>query len=80
MTCRANQFSKYRKNYLSDISIKYSQMGFDREKLSAKFENIILLEMKRRGYDVNIGKNNTKEIDFVGVRRDENIYPSLCGT
>ncbi|MBQ7974361.1 MAG: hypothetical protein IJ300_01560 [Clostridia bacterium] len=55
-------------------------MGFDREKLSAKFENIILLEMKRRGYDVNIGKNNTKEIDFVGVRRDENIYPSLCGT
>ena len=62
------------KYYLSDISIKYSQMGFDRKMLSAIFENIVFLEMKRRGYDVYIGKNNTKEIDFVGVRRGEKIY------
>ena len=62
------------KYYLSDISIKYCQMGFDRKMLSAVFENIIYLEMKRRGYDVYIGKNNTKEIDFVGVRKNEKIY------
>lgn len=66
------------KYYLSDISIKYSQMGFDRKMLSSVFENIIYLEMKRRGYDVYIGKNNTKEIDFVGVRRDEKIYIQVC--
>ena len=66
------------KYYLSDISIKYSQMGFDRKMLSAIFENIVFLEMKRRGYDVYIGKNNTKEIDFVGVRRDEKIYIQVC--
>lgn len=66
------------KYYLSDISIKYSQMGFDRKMLSAVFENIVFLEMKRRGYDVYIGKNNTKEIDFVGVRRDEKIYIQVC--
>ena len=66
------------KYYLSDISIKFSQMGFDTKMLSAVFENIVYLEMKRRGYDVYIGKNNTKEIDFVAVRRDERIYVQVC--
>lgn len=58
------------KYYLSDISIKYSKMGFDRKMISAMLENIVYLEMKRRGYEVYIGKNGMKEIDFVGVRRD----------
>lgn len=66
------------KYYLSDISLKYSQMGFDRKMLSAMFENVVYLEMKRRGYDVYIGKNSTKEIDFVGVRREERIYVQVC--
>ena len=66
------------KYYLSDISIKYSLQGFDRKMLSAVFENIVFLEMKRRGYDVYIGKNGTKEIDFIGVRRDEKIYVQVC--
>lgn len=66
------------KYYLSDISIKYSQMGFDLKMISAMFENIVFLEMKRRGYDVYIGKNNTKEIDFVGVRREEKVYVQVC--
>ena len=66
------------KYYLSDVSIKYSKMGFDRKILSSVFENIVFLEMKRRGYEVYIGKNNTKEIDFVGVRREERIYVQVC--
>ena len=66
------------KYYLSDISIKYSLQGFDRKMLSAVFENIVFLEMKRRGYDVYIGKNGTKEIDFIGVRREEKIYVQVC--
>lgn len=66
------------KYYLSDISFKYSQMGFDSKMLSAVLENIVFLEMKRRGYEVCIGKNNTKEIDFVGVMRDERVYVQVC--
>ncbi|MDO5147886.1 MAG: ATP-binding protein [Oscillospiraceae bacterium] len=66
------------KYYLSDISFRYSQMGFDRKMLSAMFENVVYLEMRRRGYDVYIGKNGTKEIDFVGVRREERIYVQVC--
>lgn len=66
------------KYYLSDISIKYSKMGFNKQMTSAMLENIVYLEMKRRGYDVYIGKNDTKEIDFVGIRRDEKIYIQVC--
>ncbi len=66
------------KYYLSDISLRYSQMGFDSKMLSAMLENVVYLEFKRRGYDVYIGKNQTKEIDFVGVRREERIYVQVC--
>ena len=66
------------KYYLSDISFKYSQQGFDSKMLSAILENIVFLEMKRRGYEVYIGKNSTKEIDFVGVLRDERVYVQVC--
>ncbi|MBQ8165059.1 MAG: ATP-binding protein [Clostridia bacterium] len=66
------------KYYLSDISIKYSKMGFDRKMTSAMLENIVFLELKRRGYDVYIGKNETKEIDFIGIKRDKKIYIQVC--
>ncbi len=66
------------KYYLSDISIKYSKMGFDRKMISAMMENIVFLELKRRGYDVYIGKNDQKEIDFIGKRREEKVYVQVC--
>ena len=66
------------KYYLSDISIKYSKMGFNKQMTSAMLENIVYLELKHRGYDVYIGKNDTKEIDFVAIRRDEKIYVQVC--
>ncbi len=66
------------KYYLSDISIKYSQMGFDAKMIAAMMENVVFLEMKRRGYDVCIGKSNVREIDFVGRRKDERVYIQVC--
>ena len=66
------------KYYLSDISIKYCKMGFNAKMIASMLENIVFLEMKRRGYDVYIGKNSIKEIDFVGIRRDEKVYIQVC--
>ena len=66
------------KYFLSDISLKYSIMGFQRGMISAMLENIVFLEMKRRGYEVYVGKYYTREIDFVGIRRDEKIYIQVC--
>ena len=66
------------KYYLSDISFKYSKFGFNTSMISAMLENIVYLEMRRRGYEVYIGKNASKEIDFIGVRREEKIYVQVC--
>lgn len=66
------------KYYLADVSLKYALLGYNRKMLDGAMENIVFLELKRRGYDVFIGKNDTKEIDFVATRRAERIYVQVC--
>lgn len=66
------------KYYLSDVSFKYAVMGYDRKMEAAAIENIVYLEMKRRGYEVYVGKNETKEIDFVAQRQEEKVYVQVC--
>ena len=66
------------KFYLADSSLKYCIMGFNPKSIAAMLENIVYFELRRKGYDVYIGKNATKEIDFVAVRRDERIYVQVC--
>lgn len=66
------------KFYLADSSLKYCIMGFNPKSLAAMLENIVYFELRRKGYDVYIGKYGTKEIDFVAVRRDERIYVQVC--
>lgn len=66
------------KFYLADASLKYCIMGFNPKSVAAILENIVYFELRRKGYDVYIGKNGTKEIDFVAVRRDEKIYVQVC--
>lgn len=66
------------KYYLADVSLKYALLGYNRTMLDGAMENIVYLELKHRGYEVFIGKNDTKEIDFVAERRDERIYVQVC--
>lgn len=66
------------KFYLADASLKYCMMGFNPKSVAAMLENIVYFELRRKGYEVYIGKNATKEIDFVAVRRDERIYVQVC--
>lgn len=66
------------KFYLADASLKYCIMGFNPKSVAAMLENIVYFELRRKGYEVYIGKNDTKEIDFIAVRRDERIYVQVC--
>lgn len=66
------------KYYLADVALKYCLLGYDRKMLDGALENIVFLEMKRRGYDVYIGKNASREIDFIGIRRNEKVYVQVC--
>lgn len=66
------------KFYLADASLRYCIMGFNPKSVAAMLENIVYFELRRKGYDVYIGKNAAKEIDFVAVRRDERIYVQVC--
>ena len=64
--------------YLADAALKYCVLGFNTKGVAAMLENIVYFELLRRGYAVYIGKNETREIDFVAVRRDERIYIQVC--
>ena len=66
------------KFYLADISFKYSQFGYNTKGNAASLENIVYLELRRRGYEVYVGKSEDKEIDFVAKLRDEKVYIQVC--
>lgn len=66
------------KYYLGDVSLKYGLMGYNATMLSAVIENIVYLELRRRGYEVFIGKNQAQEIDFIAKKQDGKLYIQVC--
>ena len=62
------------KFYLADNSLRYSVLGYNADSVAASLENIVYLELCRRGYTVHIGKTSDGEIDFVATRQNEKIY------
>ena len=62
------------KFYLADVALRYSVLGYNADSVASSFENIVYLELCRRGYTVNVGKTGDSEIDFVAVRQNEKIY------
>lgn len=62
------------KFYLADSALRYSVLGYNADSVAASLENIVYLELCRRGYAVYIGKTNNGEIDFVAARQNEKLY------
>ena len=62
------------KFYLADSSFKYSVLGYNDQSIAAMLENIVYLELLRRGYEVCIGKTPNGEIDFIATRQNDKLY------
>ncbi|MDR3287510.1 MAG: ATP-binding protein [Prevotellaceae bacterium] len=62
------------KFYLGDVSLLYATMGYRDRLIGGILENIVFLELKRRGYQVFVGKIDTKEIDFIAEKHGEKVY------
>jgi predicted AAA+ superfamily ATPase len=66
------------KFFLSDVGLLYATMGFKDRNISGVLENLVYLELKRRGYKVFVGKYNDKEIDFVAEKQGDKIYVQVA--
>ena len=68
-------FEKY---YLSEHALQYAVREYNAGNITGILENIVYLELLRRGFSVSVGKFDDKEVDFVAERPDGRIYIQVC--
>jgi predicted AAA+ superfamily ATPase len=66
------------KYYIADHGIREAVFGGNMRDINLVLENIVYMEMLRRGYDVTVGKIGDKEIDFVCEKHDNKIYVQVA--
>jgi len=68
------------KHYLGDHGIVHALFGYSDQRLPGVLENIVWLELRRRGYDVTIGKVGATEVDFAARRHENVLYVQVAAT
>lgn len=62
------------KYYASDLGLRHALLGFRDADISGLLENVVYLELRRRGYKVSIGKQDAAEVDFIAEKQEEKLY------
>ncbi len=66
------------KYYLSDLGLRHAVLGYRDNDIAGVLENTVYLELLRRGYSVNIGKQDLAEVDFIAEKSGDRIYIQVC--
>lgn len=66
------------KYYLSDLGLRHAVIGYRDNDISGVLENVVYLELLRRGYSVKIGKQGAAEVDFVADKGNDRLYVQVC--
>ncbi|MBD5546716.1 MAG: ATP-binding protein [Lachnospiraceae bacterium] len=71
---RKKVLSVNEKYYVADHGLREAVYGSNNRDMDQILENIVCLELLRRGYCVSVGKSNSREIDFVSVKNGQRLY------
>ncbi len=66
------------KYFFNDIGMRNALIGYRVTDISKILENIVFLHLKSAGYQITVGKDRTKEIDFVARKKSELLYVQVC--
>ena len=66
------------KYYIADHGMREAILGSNQRDINQIFENIIYLELLRKGYDIRVGKIDNLEVDFVCTKGNEKIYVQVA--
>ena len=61
-----------------DFGLRNAVTGRNRDNYRSQLENIVYLELRRRGYEVSVGKQNSSEIDYVYNKSQELLYVQVA--
>jgi hypothetical protein len=62
------------KRFVCDLGLRYAEIGYRENDISRMLENVVFNESLTRGYEVFVGKEGDREVDFIAMKGDERIY------